>query len=255
MHYLLDNGADVNSGLDDGFDDPLYAAANQGCEGIVRILRSHGADITLSAILTSVLGEHDQIAQFLLKESIHTHRGAFSAASFEGREKVVRSMLEQGVDAEILDAGLVIASKSGHEKVVQLLLNNAADANTKASKRTVLQWASRGGHEEVSRLLLDSGADINAHGGWSLDDTALKLASRGGFEKVVLLLLERGAEVGGNAVVAASKQGHAKVVQLLLDRVADTDSEMSALALSVAMDYGKENVVQLLLSMGIEICQ
>ena len=193
---------------------PLFYAADQGYEQVVKLLLDNGADVN--------------------EQSGH-YGNALRAASASGHEQVVKLLLDKGADvnAQGEDYGnaLQAASGSGHEQVVKMLLDKGADVNAQGGDYgNALQTASGGGgHEQVVKLLLDKGADVNAQS--KRYGNALQAASASGHEQVVKLLLDKGADVnaqGGlysNALQAASASGHEQVVKLLLDKGADVNAE------------------------------
>jgi ankyrin repeat protein len=54
-------------------------------------------------------------------------------------------------------------SFEGDEKIVQLLLENGAKVNSQCGEfGNALEAASSGGHEKIVQLLLENGAEVNA---------------------------------------------------------------------------------------------
>ncbi|KAJ9650362.1 hypothetical protein H2198_010331 [Neophaeococcomyces mojaviensis] len=131
-------------------------------------------------------------------------------------------LLKVNLDAEggVHGSVLQTASYNGHEKVVQILLDQGADVNAQGGiYGSALHAASCNGHKEVVQVLLDQGADVNTQGGDY--GSALYIASREGYENVVQILLDQGADVNargglyGSALHAASRHGYRRVVQML----------------------------------------
>jgi hypothetical protein len=154
---------------------PLWWAADNGHEAVVKLLLEKGADVNAQG------GDYGN---------------ALYAASLGGHEKVVELLLGQGADVNAQGGrfgnALQAASLDGHEKVVELLLGQGADVNAQGGDYgNALQAASFEGHEKVVELLLGQGADVNAQGGYY--GNALQAASSRGHEKVVELLLGQGA--------------------------------------------------------------
>ena len=125
---------------------------------------------------------------------------------------------------------LHVASLNGREKVVRLLIEHGAKVNVQDThKATPLHYASRAGRDEVARVLLEHGADVNARN--KADTTPLHRASRNGHGKVALVLLQHGAGVnaqdnaGWTPLHLASNNDHEKVARVLLDHGADRSIE------------------------------
>ncbi|KAJ7460268.1 ankyrin repeat-containing domain protein [Mycena latifolia] len=159
---------------------------------------------------------------------------ALQVASFHGHTKIVRQLLEQGVDVNAEGGGfyasaLQAASRRGHVDLVHLLLDHGADVNMQGGLYcNALQSASKFGHVELVGVLLDRGADVNAEGGFH--GSALQAACEENHTKIAHLLLERGAEVNltvqgrssyANALQAASNNGQMVIVRLLLEHGAE----------------------------------
>jgi ankyrin repeat protein len=94
------------------------------------------------------------------------------AAALEGSLDLVRSLLQNGADA------------------------NLEDKNKQSDYVNALQAASAFGNAELVNLLLDFGADVNAQGGFR--GNALQVASFQGFSEIVSILLEHGADVNAD---------------------------------------------------------
>ena len=88
-------------------------------------------------------------------------------AAVNGREAVVRLLLEAGADKEAKNnygrTPLIIAAQKGREAVVRLLLEAGADKEAKSNDgNTPLIRRRSNGHEAVVPLLLEAGADKEA---------------------------------------------------------------------------------------------
>ncbi|RYP70705.1 hypothetical protein DL771_005309 [Monosporascus sp. 5C6A] len=209
------------------------------------------------------------------------YRTPLSWASENGREAVVKLLLEKGVDTESKDdyynrTPLLWAAKNGHEAVVKLLLDKGADTEPKDNNynRTPLLYAAENGHEAVVKLLLDKGADTEPKDDdlllldkgadtESKDNTGrtpLSWAAEKAREAVVKLLLDKGADTeskdntGWTPLFWAVLNEHEAVIKLLLDKGADIESkeDTGRTPLFWAAEYEQEAVVKLLLDKGAD---
>ncbi|KAJ5675354.1 hypothetical protein N7462_008251 [Penicillium macrosclerotiorum] len=227
----------------------------------------------LEYLLAGEKGENCGTATLVNEES-GCLGNALQAASFNGHEAVVHTLLQKGAHVDqqggrfgnALQAAsgeyvnsLLAASYNGHLEVFRMLLNSGADTSAQLSGiGNALQVASWRGHTELVKIMLEKGADINAIGGRF--GNALQAASLKGHERTVRLLLEKGADTNiqygklGNALQAASWRGHQNVVQMLLDSGArvNTLHGQYGSALQAASLKGHGDVVRLLLGKGAD---
>jgi ankyrin repeat protein len=222
VKLLLERGVDPDSKASDWeFEDltPLSWAAENGHEEVVKLLLEHGADPDSKANGDLIGG-----------------RTPLSFAAGNGHKFVVKLLLENGVDPERRDTEwgqtpLLWAAENGHYSVVQLLLEHGADPNTAADQWfiegwTPLLWAAQNGNEAVVKLLIENGAKPDTKD--KRGRTALSWAAGNGHEAIVKLLLETGVglaskdtEFGQTPLSWAAEKGHVCVVRLLLDHGAD----------------------------------
>jgi hypothetical protein len=103
-----------------------------------------------------------------------------------GLEKSGRSKTAHGA------AALFTAILKGRIAVVQSLLNQGVNVNVLTiSGKTPLMAAAYKGYSDIIQMLLDNGADVNAKDG--RNDTAIKIAARGGYTRIVEMLKKAGA--------------------------------------------------------------
>lgn len=171
VFYLLQRGVDIEQKDDENGRTALHRAARDGHTGVVRLLLSHGAQI-------SVKDRYEQTALYL--------------GVRKGREAIVRELVEHGADFQEhqgkgRDTPLMAATAGGREGTVLLLLKHGANVNAQNGRGwTALHFAAFHGNEEVVRLLLEEGADINIR--TSQGKTALDQATCNGHEGVSRLL-------------------------------------------------------------------
>lgn len=172
------------------------------------------------------------------------------------------------------DTALIAATGGGHMEIVQMLLAAKASVNAANNdKRTALMAAAMRGDEPLVKMLLDAGAEVNAKD--KQGETALFDAVRYGHLPVVRMLLDAGADpnVKNQLVVNAVDSGYTPlmyaarrglvpnsssvrdwldIVKALLAKGANPDirSTRGTTALSVAQDYGNQDIAALLLQGG-----
>ena len=182
----------------DGIASPIYYTSLLGLDKILPALLD-------SKQVNPIISPHAIASALTFSQDVNAQGGcygnALQAASFQGYEKVVHMLLDNG--AEINAQGgcygnaLQAASAKGHEKMVQMLLDRGAEINAQGGcNGNVLQAASAKGHEKVVQKLLDAGANVNAPGTYGAFGNALQSASFGGHESVVRILLKYGATTG-----------------------------------------------------------
>ena len=238
---LLEQGSDVN--YQNGGVTALYAASENGHEGVVQALLAKGARVNFQ-------GRNGRTALMLASES--------------GHEGIVQALLAQGAQVDLQAkngrTALMLVSESGHEWIVQVLLAKGANVDLQSRYgRTALMLASGEGHAGVVQALLASGALTDIQ---SLVGTALYAASANGYEEIVQALLANGAQVSlqsktssTTALMGASGNGHEGIVQILLAKGAQVDhqNEVGLTALMRAAQSGHEEVVRALLVNGAQV--
>ena len=172
---LLDHGADVNLGDQDGRVPLVRTYDCQNLEAM-RLLLECGANPDVQYGSFGFLLQH---------------------ASYRGRSEVVQLLLLHNADVNGRCSRtwtpLHWASVGGHSKVAQLLLEHGADVDAQSKTRsTPLHQASRNGHLEVVQLLLEHGADLCVRG--EFDWTPFQMATFMGRSEVAQLLLKYRAE-------------------------------------------------------------
>ena len=130
-------------------ETPLFTAASQGFEKIVRILLEQ--KLSTSCVNSKV----DKLAG----------QTALIAAARRGNVSICQLLLDNGADIETPDhqgrTALYAASQEGHIKTVNLLLQLGADLEPiTANETTPLSISAKNGHLQVFEALIAEGANI-----------------------------------------------------------------------------------------------
>ncbi|KAF3358988.1 hypothetical protein VDGD_06119 [Verticillium dahliae] len=196
-----------------------------------------------------------------------------TVACLVGDPEIVRLLIEKGAEIEAQDENGVTALQGatdwGRLKAVEVMLEHGADhsyGQTDNKEANSTTWkpivqASQNNYAKIVALLLSKGADANAYGP---SGCALYLAARGGHIDVCKMLLENGAVANVSATEFASplsvavETGKLELVQLLLDHGAEVeavfkgtgDDDTKDTPLTIAARQGLTDIVELLLERG-----
>ena len=153
LRIALDEGADVNSKIEAGFQKienrlrrtALIIAADQGHSECIRLLLDRNADI---------------------ESKDNSGSTALLVATEKGHLESVRLLLDRNADIESKDingrTAFLVAAKKSRLECIRLLLDKNADVESNDdSGWTALGIAAMSGHLECVRLLLDRNADIH----------------------------------------------------------------------------------------------
>ena len=173
VKLLLENGANITSRLEDG-KTGLHVAAMTGNENLLQQLLSAGAD-PYAEDNKGFLGLHH--------------------AAIVGHCEVVRILAEISKNVDVMGDGftpLLLAAANGRESVVRLLLEMGADPEKRDAKKrwTALFWAIGRRHEVIARLLI-ARDDVEINSIDSVKRTPLSWAAYRGQWAVVEELLAR----------------------------------------------------------------
>lgn len=201
-------------------------------------------------------------SQLDLSSSQMEHVRDVLAAAESGNLEALQKYIDNG-EIDCVDEGgstpLMYAAANGQEKVVRQLVQSGVDVDQQNHYGwTALLQASCYGHHEAVYTLLKHHADINQCNHWGA--TPLVAAAQGGFATVVQELLEAGSEVGREdeaptitPLMAASQCGHEEIVSKLLAHNSNVNTQLMMTrwtALMLAALNNQEAVVKLLLRHG-----
>ena len=192
---------------------------------------------------------------------------ALMAASYFGFVKVIKLLLDRGVDINTQNNGggtaLHIAAREGHQAVVKILLEKGADAKIQTKIEgdggTALHRAAREGHEAVVQMLLEKEIDVNVQN--SRGRTALHLAVIRGHKAVLEMLLNKKADAniqdenGETALHSTLRFGYVATAKILLEKGADVNiaNEDGDTPLHWAVRGGNEDAGKMLLENGADV--
>ncbi len=195
--FLLEHGADVNTGQEDG-GTPLHIAVFLGRSEMARLLIDKGADVNRE----NHEGDSPVSGLYAPWRMVEFITGMFQLKVDPkklgaGRSKIAK-MLNAEFDIKKLEVKVDIwdAAFNGKLELVQKAIEEGTDVNyrNKESGDPLLSVAALMGHTKVVEFLLDKGADINAR--TKDNGTALHFAAFLGRVDVVKLLLKRGIDAG-----------------------------------------------------------
>ena len=277
---LLDAGVDVNAGSW-VMGKLLQAAVARGHTEIAVLLLKNGADansvnskLGKTALQLACLAGHEEIVRILLspeynlKRSGESYEQALLNIAQADNVHLMRLLVQHG-EAELLhrmqDKMLHQASVHGAVNMVRTLLDQGADIDsTELISTTPIQRAASGGHGEIVRLLIARGAQ---HGPKFPDPTrehecaddphTIYHAVQLGFERVVDILLDAGDDISCNGRLsplrAAVESEKIQVVQYLLSKGINPHSSGAETALNYAAKIGNERIVRILAAHGVDV--
>jgi ankyrin repeat protein len=263
---FLAAGIDPNATDEDGFTAMMYAARARLPDETATNEEVNAARARYAEILKALLKAKADVNE--------RNRGGSTALSWAaawGNMDTLRVLLDNGANAEAINAAFVDAAEDGQTDILRVLRDRNADVHKVGSEALGRAAGSRSGRvtdeqlNDTVKFLLDLGVDVNASDkeGW----TALLLAAEKGHPSVVRVLLDRGANInakcvcpdwldgGWTALMIATKLGHDEIVQLLLDKGAEVNGKnfSGETALMAAAGRGASTTVTALLEKGAEV--
>ena len=258
---------------DDVEDDPLKTRS-RSYSGDVTLTENDMREILNNYIINYQDNKHIDIITHLdsifrkiehpenINKLIHGGINPLVIASVHGYDKIVKYLLDKGVEKQDLIPPLFIAINLDHFEVVKLLVErDRAIVNEETTldgfqQQTPLMLATQKGNLQIVKLLLENGASVDKQ---EEVLTPLMFASNRGDLEIVKLLLENGANVdkesnGFTALFFASQNGHLEIVKLLLENGASVDKNRSMTTpLINASRIGHLEIVKVLLEHGASL--
>lgn len=239
VHYLIENGADINYGGLMDRDSPMQQAVECGDLTIVKLLLKHGASVT-----------HPSSNFSGLKAAYGNVKPLVYIAARYNYLSVVETLLEHGADPNeqfgTTKSALGIAIRNGNQALFNLLLQHGADVNGEDELfGTPLAAACSAGEDAIATILLDHGAlDWGDSDGLHLT-AFVAAASRGNCSLVRRLLQTQPSEYRSGqrlnqALYVAAGRGHHEVVELVLAAGADANTVMDFENTEIWWMYGSD---------------
>ncbi|KAH7115871.1 ankyrin repeat-containing domain protein [Dendryphion nanum] len=268
VDHLLSEGWAGNIHHEDSLGyQPLYYACLHGEFEIMRALLQVGADSNfvsptgrVGALWAAAASGHKDVVEHLLNVGANIDAACedwgtplYEAAS-DGFTDVVRLLLERGANVNVSGGwhkrALNAAAFNGHVEIVRELLEHHAEIDPDQDYwyGSALGASSRRGHAEVVKILLSKGwspsKNIATYGSF------LTAAATYGHIEVVEALVQKEARITvlEQALQAATQNNRATCVKLILDK---TPTLRHQKAFMIAADYGRDEILNLLITRGI----
>ena len=289
---LLENGADPNFKIEDGYwtrlkalfgksqgnpeprNIPLLVAISEGNEQIVKLLLDKGAEVEAldengcPAVWKALSLEKPGIAAMLLAKGANASfrdkdgNTLLMIATRHGYREIIGILLTKKVDTNLVnakgDTALMMAAAAGDMSIVSVLWENGATSNAEnADGFTALDFSSRSGQTQVANALKKAGAKS----GYVLRKELMLAAAHSGDNEILKKVIARQTDVNSrlenedSALILAIRKGHRDTVDLLLKHGADVtvpEREHRRTPLILAYQEGDTGIVRLLLQKGAD---
>jgi ankyrin repeat protein len=236
---------------------PLYAAAANGHEEMVKWLLSEGAFPDLASP-TGRIACPAAVGKVPSSEYITRYQAYFSG--YPDPCGVPVHPIESKVDVAYYQRPLAGAVLNGHTEIVNILLRAKVDVNLEDSNGlSAVYLAAAMGFSEITQLLLDAGAVFDKDDKWAANQL-LACASDGERTQTLKLFLQMGVSPNTRgldkktALIQATSNGSLECMKILLRAGADIhlrDSE-NRTPLGVACEQGSVHAASILLEAGAD---
>lgn len=168
---FLGKGIDPNTS-DQGGQTALMIASRLGHESLVALLVERKADLARrspqgdTALMMASLKGHVGVARILVERGAPVSQEGWAPlhyAAFEGRDRMVRFLLDKGADKDALApngyTALMLAARNGHTDAARILLQDDADFRVQSPDgATALKIAQAKNDRALVELLRRAGA-------------------------------------------------------------------------------------------------
>jgi len=197
---FIDQGVPVDAKKGGTGKTALFFAARAGQKDVAKFLIDKGADVN-SGILKMV--GNGEVAKLLIANGANVNGNGNNGwplrnAAASGRIDVVKVLLANGADTEAKDGNgqtaLSISMTTQCKESVLFLVANGADVNTKDRwGQTPLHYVARRGWRDAAEALIAKGADVEARTK-EYGDSPLYFSTMSGHADIVELLIGKGAD-------------------------------------------------------------
>lgn len=265
IEILIKYGANVN--VCDYFDNspfkPLNVAKQNGCERIIKLLKSKGAKCNEHLMVFFARnGNIEKLREYLNDDadinSIDSIGYTPLLASLErGKDKTALFLLKNNADVNIKSENNInaihcaVLGACSISIVNELIARGCKITEVDKEGKTPLYYACMANRKDIVEILLNHGANINIQ--TFSGETGLMIASFEGYEELVKYLVSKGAEIdlinyeGNTALKMACYSCFFNIVKFLADKGADISIDgLDGTALSMAKKYRCRKIVNFL---------
>ena len=263
LELLLNKGASLS-------DDTFPCAVASGNEDLIHFLLQRGADVNSGNALRSRLPHRaiDVVAQrgslemveLLLNHGASLSDDTFPCAVASGNEDLIHLLLNRGADINSIGSleitALAAAIRLQNTRMINLLREGGAKSDDKERFRAAITAASEVGNvaliKDLVQLKIGNPDDLGH---------ALVTATRGGFDEIATMLIDAGAntniEPEHPPLRTALERHNVALVYALLDADADPNfhstGSNSRTPIQLAVRWGNRSVLEALLFAGAAV--
>lgn len=268
VQFLIDRGADLHAGDNEG-SNALHHAAGNGHMDIIQLLIDKGADLNIkdkngmTALHFTAIRNHLGCGEFLIKQRADVNaqenngRTSLFFTARNGNINFCRLLIENGANAGANNrfgrSPLTYAIWQNHEDVATLLITHGASLNTRDTDGLApIHLVCIEGRPNIAKLLADHGADTKLK-----DNTGhlpLHLAAIHGQSEIADLLISKGTDVNAldsgrdTPLHGAAWSGDVTTVKLLIQKGAKPNikNDNGKMPMNYAVLAGHQEIVDVL---------